>query len=61
MWAEMRERLVESFRRDERVAARLASAEAAVRAGRLSPTTAAHELLAAHGVADLDEPVGPGA
>ena len=61
MWAEIRERLVESLRRDERVAARLTSAEREVRAGRVSPTTAAHELLAAHGVADLDEPVGPGA
>jgi hypothetical protein len=26
-----------------------------VRAGRLSPTTAAHELLAAHGVEERDE------
>ncbi len=51
MWAELRERLVEAFRRDEEVAARLARVEAAVRSGRLSPTTAAHELLAAHGLA----------
>ncbi|MBN2623437.1 MAG: methylmalonyl Co-A mutase-associated GTPase MeaB [Acidimicrobiales bacterium] len=55
MWAEMQERLLDAFRRDERVAKRLADAEAAVRAGRLSPTTAAHELLAAHGLADRDE------
>ena len=59
MWAEMRERLVESLRRDERVAGLLTNAERQVRAGRVSPTTAAHELLAAHGVADLDEPVEP--
>lgn len=55
MWAEMRDRLVDDLRRDERVAKRLADVEAEVRAGRLSPTTAAHELLAAHGVADHDE------
>ena len=55
MWAEMRERLVDAFRRDERVAKRLPDIEAAVRAGTLSPTTAAHELLAAHGLADHDE------
>ncbi len=58
MWSEMRERLVEALRRDERVATRLADAERSVRAGRVSPTTAAHELLAAHGVADLDEANG---
>jgi LAO/AO transport system kinase len=55
MWAEMRERLVDAFRRDDRVAKRLPDVEAAVRSGRLSPTTAAHELLAAHGLADEDE------
>ena len=55
MWAEMRERLVESLRHDERVARRLVDLEGEVRTGRLSPTTAAHELLAAHGVADLDD------
>jgi LAO/AO transport system kinase len=55
MWAEMQERLVDAFRRDERVAKRLGDVEAAVRAGTLSPTTAAHELLAAHGLADDDE------
>jgi LAO/AO transport system kinase len=55
MWSEMQERLVEAFRRDERVSKRLTDVEAAVRAGTLSPTTAAHELLAAHGLADDDE------
>jgi LAO/AO transport system kinase len=55
LWAEMRERLVDAFRHDERVAGRLGEVEAAVRAGRLSPTTAAHELLAAHGVEERDE------
>ena len=55
MWAEMRERLVEELRADERVAARLADVERAVRAGTVSPTTAAHELLAAHGLADGDD------
>ena len=61
MWAEMRERLVDALVRDERVAKRLADVEAEVRAGRVSPTTGAHELLAAHGVADLDEADGSGA
>jgi GTPase len=55
MWAEMRERLVESLRRDDRVAKRLAEVEGDVRAGRVSPTTAAHELLTAHGVDDAEE------
>jgi LAO/AO transport system kinase len=55
MWAEMRDRLVERFSRDEQVVARLADAEAAVRAGRVSPTSAAHELLAAHGLPAEDE------
>ncbi|MDD9372388.1 MAG: hypothetical protein PV358_19860, partial [Acidimicrobiales bacterium] len=55
MWTEMRERLVDAFRRDERVAKRLADVEDAVRSGQISPTTAAHELLAAHGLAAADE------
>jgi len=55
MWTEVRERLVDGLRRDEGVAKRLADVEGEVRAGRLSPTTAAHELLAAHGVAADDE------
>jgi LAO/AO transport system kinase len=55
LWAELRERLVDAFRHDEQVAKRLGEVEAAVRAGRLSPTTAAHDLLAAHGVEDREE------
>src|SRR5690606_42010935 len=55
MWTEMREHLLDALRRDEKVAARLEEVEAAVRAGRLSPTTAAHELLAAHGLAGAPE------
>ncbi|HSJ19181.1 MAG TPA: methylmalonyl Co-A mutase-associated GTPase MeaB [Nocardioidaceae bacterium] len=55
MWTEVHERLVDAFRNDEGVAKRLADVEGEVRAGRLSPTTAAHELLAAHGVAADDE------
>ncbi len=54
LWAELRERLVDAFRQDERVAKRLGEVEAAVRSGRLSPTTAAHELLAAHGVSESE-------
>jgi LAO/AO transport system kinase len=50
MWAEVRERLIEAFRHDGRVAKRLADVEADVRGGRVSPTSAAHELLAAHGL-----------
>jgi LAO/AO transport system kinase len=49
MWDEIRERLIESFRQDPRVAARWANAEAAVRGGHLSATTAARRLLDAHG------------
>jgi hypothetical protein len=37
------------------VAKRLGEVEAAVRAGHLSPTTAARDLLAAHGVEDREE------
>jgi LAO/AO transport system kinase len=55
MWSEVRERLIDAFRRDESVAKRLADVEGEVRAGRLSPTTAARELLAAHGMAGDDE------
>jgi LAO/AO transport system kinase len=55
MWDEIRERLVESFRADEAVARRWDEVDAAVRAGRVSPTTAARELLAAHGLADHGE------
>jgi LAO/AO transport system kinase len=49
MWDEIRERLVDSFRHDRDVAARWSEAEAAVRTGRLSPTTAARRLLEAYG------------
>ena len=50
MWDEIRERLNDSFRNDPRVAERWAEAEGAVRAGRMSPTTAARGLLEAQGV-----------
>jgi GTPase len=46
---EIRETLVESFRNDAQVAARWGTVEAAVRAGRMSPGSAARELLAAAG------------
>jgi LAO/AO transport system kinase len=52
MWDEIRERLIDSFRHDPGVAERWADAEGAVRAGRVSPTTAARGLLDAHGVDD---------
>jgi GTPase len=50
MWDEIHEHLVDSFRHDPGVAERWSSTEAAVRAGGLSPTTAARRLLKAHGV-----------
>lgn len=49
MWDEVREQLVESFRSDPRVAERWDEVVAAVRTGRRSPTSAAHDLLGAHG------------
>jgi LAO/AO transport system kinase len=52
MWDEIRERLIDSFCHDPGVAERWADAEGAVRAGVLSPTTAARRLLDAHGVDD---------
>jgi LAO/AO transport system kinase len=52
MWDEIRESLVDAFRHDARVAEHWSPTEAAVRAGRLSPTTAARRLLEAHGVGD---------
>ena len=55
MWSEVRDRLLDAFRHDDRVAKRLPDVEAEVRAGRLSPTTGAHELLGAHGLPDRDE------
>jgi LAO/AO transport system kinase len=61
MWDEVREQLVESFRRDPRVAERWDGVEAAVRTGHRSPTTGARQLLAAHGtpLADLAETPDP--
>jgi LAO/AO transport system kinase len=55
MWAEVRERLLDALRHDDRVAKRLAEVEGEVRAGRLSPATGAHGLLDAHGVSAADE------
>jgi len=52
MWDEIREHLIDSFRHDPRVATRWSDTEEAVRAGRLSPTTAARRLLDAHRVTD---------
>jgi LAO/AO transport system kinase len=52
MWDEIRERLIDAFRQDALVAEGWSSTEAAVRAGVLSPTTAARRLLDAHGVDD---------
>jgi GTPase len=52
MWDEIREHLIDSFRQDQRVVERWSDAEAAVRAGRMSPTTAARRLLDAHDVDD---------
>jgi LAO/AO transport system kinase len=49
MWDEIRERLMDSFREDARVAAAWSATEAAVGAGDISPTTAARRLLEAHG------------
>jgi hypothetical protein len=51
------DRLIEAFRRDERVAHACGRKR---RAGRVSPTTAAHELLAAHGGEDDEEDDGHG-
>jgi LAO/AO transport system kinase len=45
MTDEIRETLLDAFRRDDRVAARWGKVEAAVRDGRLSPASAARELL----------------
>jgi LAO/AO transport system kinase len=59
---EIRETLVETFRGDAQVAARWGPVEAAVRAGALSPGSAARELLAAAGhepTADGPAATGP--
>ena len=45
MWDEIRETLLDAFRRDPRVAARWDDVEAAVRDGRTSPASAARDLL----------------
>jgi LAO/AO transport system kinase len=52
MWDEIREHLIDSFRQDARIAESWSDTEGAVRAGRLSPATAARRLLAAHSEAD---------
>jgi LAO/AO transport system kinase len=51
MWDEIRETLLDGFRRDPEVARRWDEVEAAVRGGKLSPTTAARTLLG-----DRDQP-----
>jgi LAO/AO transport system kinase len=56
MTEEIRETLVDTFRRDAQVAARWGRVEAAVRAGRLSPGSAARELLDAAGGPTEDGP-----
>lgn len=59
MWDEIRERLVDDFRSDPRVGERWPGIEAAVRAGELSPTSAARDLLDAHAASTrADEPAG---
>ncbi len=45
MWDEIQETLLDGFRRDPEVARRWDAVEAAVRGGKLSPTTAARSLL----------------
>jgi LAO/AO transport system kinase len=50
MWDEIREHLIDSFRHDPDVAATWTDTDTAVRAGRLSPTTAARRLLDVYGV-----------
>lgn len=51
MWALVRARLVHAFEKHPDVGARLPDMEAAVSEGRLPPTKAAEELLAAFGIA----------
>lgn len=46
MWSQVEERLLDAFRRDPRVGARLAELEPAVRRGETPPSLAADELLA---------------
>jgi LAO/AO transport system kinase len=47
MWKEVNESVVEALRRDPQVAARIPGLEAAVRAGEITPTAAAEQLIAA--------------
>ena len=54
MWDEIRESLIDSFSHDAAVAERWSGIVEAVRAGRLSPTTAARRLLRAHGEGGQD-------
>jgi LAO/AO transport system kinase len=62
MTDEIRETLLDSFRRDAHVASRWGTVEAAVRAGRLSPASAARELLdAADTTGTADMPTQGGA
>jgi putative protein kinase ArgK-like GTPase of G3E family len=49
MWDEIREHLIDSFRRDARVAEGWSETVEAVRNGHLSPTSAARRLLRTHG------------
>lgn len=54
LWSLITERLEQVFRADPRVAPRLAGVEADVLAGRVTPTTAATELLAVFGAPQVD-------
>jgi GTPase len=59
MWDEVREQLLDAFRADPEVAARWGDVEAAVRAGRRSPTTGARNLLTAHGTPPTPDSATP--
>ena len=48
MWSLIEEQLLDSFRRDERVASKLSELEHGVVSGRITPTLAARRLLAAY-------------
>ena len=54
MWDEIRESLIDAFSHDAAVAERWPGTVEAVRAGRLSPTTAARRLLRTHGEGGQD-------
>jgi len=47
LWGEIEESLVDAFRQDSEVAEHLASVEAEVAAGRMTPSVAARTLMAA--------------